>query len=123
MRSNPLVPHDEIALYPSQCLSGVRRQRPSKSEPPRRRYYASRLTQLVEATLEAVGNFLRRIVARSKRRQQAKATCRALRGLDAHALRDLGIDRSEILSVAAEIAGDADPTRVRALQARRGLPF
>jgi uncharacterized protein YjiS (DUF1127 family) len=119
---NPISPHDGIALAAPQCLAGPRRRRPSKSEPRRRRYYASRLPQLFAAALQVVGNWLRRIVARSRRRAQARATCRALSGLDAHALRDLGFDCSEITSVAAEIAGDADPTRVSTLQARQGLP-
>jgi uncharacterized protein YjiS (DUF1127 family) len=37
----------------------------------------------------------------------------ALRGLDAAALRDLGLSRSELESVACEAAGAAEPTRRR----------
>jgi uncharacterized protein YjiS (DUF1127 family) len=69
--------------------------------------------QIVEASLQAVGDLARRMVARLKRRRQARTTYRALCALDARTLRDLGFDRSEILSVAAEVAGDADSTRVR----------
>jgi uncharacterized protein YjiS (DUF1127 family) len=122
MRNSP-HPHDGIALAAPQCLAGAGRRRPSMSDPPRRGYYPSRLPEFFEATLRALGDWVRRIVARSKRRAQARATRRALSSLDAHALRDLGFDRSEITSVAAEIAGDADPTRVSTLQARPGLPF
>jgi hypothetical protein len=38
-----------------------------------------------------------------------------LRSLDDHTLRDLGFDRSELTSVAAEVTGDAVHTRIRAL--------
>jgi uncharacterized protein YjiS (DUF1127 family) len=115
--------HGGIARDPSQSPARIRRRHPSAPELPRSAYRSSRLTQIVAATLQAVGDLVRRMVARSKRRQQARATYLALRGLDARTLRDLGFDRSEILSVAAEVAGDADSTRVRSAQARRGLPF
>jgi hypothetical protein len=72
-----------------------------------------RFAQMLEATLRVVGELVRRMVDRSKRRRLAKATYRALSGLDANALRDLGFHHTEIQSVAAEIAGDAPPTRVR----------
>jgi len=54
-----------------------------------------------------------RIQGEWTRRQQDRATRDALRRLDDHTLRDLGFDRSEIGSVAAEIASRADRTRVR----------
>jgi len=56
------------------------------------------------------------------RRQRAVAQAyRELRSLDARTLRDLGLHDSELMSVATEIHGDADPTRMRTLQSLRGL--
>lgn len=81
------------------------------------------LAEIVKATLKAVGDHVRRTVARWKRQQQARATYLALRALDARTLRDLGFDRSEILSVAAEVAGDADSTRARLVLTRQSQPF
>jgi len=49
-------------------------------------------------------------------RQCERATCRALGGLDARALRDIGLDRSEIGSVAHELA-DPAATRIHVLRA------
>ena len=67
-----------------------------------------------EATLRAAVDGVRRMRAAWKRHRQIMDACDALRQLDAHTLKDLGFDRSEILSVAAEVAGAAEPTRVRA---------
>jgi uncharacterized protein YjiS (DUF1127 family) len=53
--------------------------------------------------------------------RSARATYRALRELDVRTLHDLGLDRSEMRSVAAEIAGESDRTRVQALRTLRAL--
>lgn len=71
------------------------------------------LAEIGKAMLQAVGDHVRRMVARWKRQQQARATYIALRALDGHILRDLGFHRSELMSVAAEVAGVADSTRAR----------
>jgi uncharacterized protein YjiS (DUF1127 family) len=42
---------------------------------------------------------------RHRRRRAMRATLASLDGLDRHLLRDLGLDRSELPSVAAEAAG------------------
>jgi uncharacterized protein YjiS (DUF1127 family) len=64
---------------------------------------------------------VRRILAAWRRQRDEHATYRALSGLDQHTLRDIGFDRSEARSVAAELAGRADPTRARALMTLRSL--
>ncbi len=53
-----------------------------------------------------------------KRRSRA-ATYRSLRQLDNRMLHDLGLDRSEILSVAVEACGDAADTRIFSRPATR----
>jgi hypothetical protein len=81
-------------------------------------YHAARahrsyqLAEIVKATFQAAGDLWRRMVAEWKRRQCAQATYAALHALDPRILRDLGFHRSELLSVAAEVAGVADSTRV-----------
>ncbi len=80
---------------------------------------ASRSTRIVEASLRIAAALARRLVDRWSRWRKAHETFHALRELDARTLRDLGLDRSEILSAVAEIAGDADPTRARSIQALR----
>jgi uncharacterized protein YjiS (DUF1127 family) len=83
-----------------------------------REHRSYQLREIVNAALQAVGDFVRQMITRWKRQQQARATYLALRGLDSHILRDLGFHRSELLSVAAEAVGHADSTR-----ARLGRPF
>jgi uncharacterized protein YjiS (DUF1127 family) len=48
--------------------------------------------------------------------QTARARERALRLLDDRTLRDLGITRSEIASLVAEVDGRAEPTRIAAMR-------
>lgn len=62
--------------------------------------------------LRGVGGFARRVITQWKHRQYARATYAALRGLDSRVLRDLGFHRSELMSIAAEMAGAADSTRL-----------
>jgi uncharacterized protein YjiS (DUF1127 family) len=76
-----------------------------------------RLAEIFAAMVQATAAAGRRMLARWKRKRQARATYVALRGLSERTLRDLGFDRSELLSVATEAAG-GDCTRVR-LQAAR----
>jgi len=52
-------------------------------------------------------------------RQQAASAGAALRGLDDRTLRDIGLHRDEIDSVAAEAAGLAAPTRRSTLRSTR----
>jgi uncharacterized protein YjiS (DUF1127 family) len=87
-----------------------------------RAHRSRQLARIVGTTLRAVAAMARRMYVGWQRSRQAGATYVALHELDARTLRDLGFDRSEILSVAAEVAGNADSTRVRSVQARHGLP-
>jgi uncharacterized protein YjiS (DUF1127 family) len=73
------------------------------------------LGEIIVAVIQAAGAIARRAYARHRRRRQARAIYNALHQLDDRTLRDLGFDRSEIRSVAAEVTGEAERTRVRAL--------
>lgn len=67
------------------------------------------------------GHVCRQVVADWRRRRDEHATYRALSGLDPRTLRDIGLDRSEARSVAAELGGRADRTRAHALMTLRSL--
>jgi uncharacterized protein YjiS (DUF1127 family) len=71
------------------------------------------LAEIIAETVWAVGAFARRAYARYRQRREASAFYEALRQLDDHVLRDLGIDRSELRSVVAEATGAAEHTRLR----------
>jgi len=75
---------------------------------------ATIVTDLARATAGA----LRRAIGNWRRQRDRHATERALRALDARTLRDLGFDPSEVRSVAMELSGGAEPTRVQALRLR-----
>ena len=66
--------------------------------------------------LRGSGVAARRLLVRWRQRRDAARTATALRALDRRALRDLGLDRSEVDSVAAETSGGA--ARTRGLAAR-----
>ena len=80
------------------------------------------LSKLIIAAIQPVAAIVRRAHARHRQRQAAKAIYDTLWDLDDRTLRDLGLDRSEITSVAAEVTGGAEPTRVRALLMSHTLP-
>jgi uncharacterized protein YjiS (DUF1127 family) len=80
-----------------------------------RAYRSVILGEFIVAAIQAVGAIARRAYARQRQRRQATAIHDALRRLDDRALRDLGFDRSETRSVAAEVTGEAEHTRVRAI--------
>ncbi len=67
----------------------------------------------------ALADALRRRAERQAIRRRAQSTEQALAALDARTLRDLGVTRSEIRSVANEMAGDIDPTQRRLAQLHR----
>jgi uncharacterized protein YjiS (DUF1127 family) len=80
------------------------------------------LGEVIIAMIRSVVAVVRGVYAHLQQRRQARAIEDALRELDDHTLRDLGFDRGEIASVAAEATGDAERTRVRVLLMSHGLP-
>ena len=60
-----------------------------------------------------------RLVAAWQRQRLHRATVATLGGLDDRTLHDLGLHRSEIGGVAAEVAGSAEPTYLRVQLAHR----
>jgi uncharacterized protein YjiS (DUF1127 family) len=73
------------------------------------------LGEIIAAAIQAAGAIARRTYTRYRQRRQARAIYEALHQLNDHTLRDLGLDRSEITSVAAEVTGEAERTRVRVI--------
>jgi uncharacterized protein YjiS (DUF1127 family) len=69
------------------------------------------LRTIIVAAIGAVVAFVRRVRAHHQQRQHAGAVYDALRELDDRTLHDLGLDRSEITSIAAEVTGSAEATR------------
>ena len=57
-----------------------------------------------------------RVMRRLATARRRRATVLTLQSLDAHTLRDLGLDRSEIPSAVAELLGEVDVTRARLFQ-------
>ncbi|MGH6624707.1 MAG: DUF1127 domain-containing protein [Burkholderiaceae bacterium] len=83
-------------------------------------YRTAGLRELVADCSKWVVGMTRRLVDAWCRYQLARATYRALRGLDERTLHDIGFHRSEIFSVAAEIGGAVEATRIHALSTSRG---
>jgi uncharacterized protein YjiS (DUF1127 family) len=75
---------------------------------------------LFELASAAVDSIYRAIVA-WRRWRDRRATEQALRSLDAHTLRDIGFDPSEVRSVAEELHEGAEPSRTHALMRLRYL--
>jgi uncharacterized protein YjiS (DUF1127 family) len=65
----------------------------------------------VASAMRALADALRARAAERRRRRLARETFVVLNGLDGRTLRDLGFHRSEIASVANEVAGLAETTR------------
>ena len=81
----------------------------------------SRLLGDIAASIwRPVAQRLRHLLKQARQRRMARATYLALRGLDARTLHDIGLHRSEILSVALELGGAFQATRVHSTRAPRG---
>ncbi|HXX86299.1 MAG TPA: DUF1127 domain-containing protein [Casimicrobiaceae bacterium] len=66
------------------------------------------------AAIQGAGAIARRVYARRRQRGEARTTYDTLQQLDDRELRDLGLDRSELASIAAEVTGAVESTRTRA---------
>ena len=64
-----------------------------------------------------------RMVAAERRRTRIRETVLRLVRLDARALHDIGLHPSEIRSLAGEIAGLAEVTRVHSARSLGGMPM
>jgi uncharacterized protein YjiS (DUF1127 family) len=73
------------------------------------------LAEIIAALMTAMNDAIRGVIARWERSRSERETFQALRALDARTLRDLGMDASELRSVAMEVSGATDPTRAHAL--------
>ncbi len=82
----------------------------------RARAISAPLVDLARSTARAVNV----AVATWRTQQLARATTRALAALDARALRDIGLHRSELASVGAEVAGLIERHRVHELRSTKG---
>ena len=126
----PAIPGDEaghgvrpmLAMHGFGDAAGAARLSTYEIDRTARAHRALLLGELAVATIRAVAAFARRARARRERHRQAAAIREALGQLDDRALHDLGFDRSEIASIAAEATGGAERTRVRALSASHGFP-
>ena len=78
---------------------------------------AAALAAMIAATYDAVREMARRANERRRQRRHARITYDTLSHLDDHTLRDLGFDRLEISSLAAEASGRVESTRIRTLRA------
>jgi uncharacterized protein YjiS (DUF1127 family) len=101
------------------AVAGIEQRLKSARARPRAQVRLNGLAAVLDPIRGAVGDLVRSVVAWWKRRREASATYAALAELDARTLHDLGFDRSELSSVAAEIAGQIDSDRTRAHAVRR----
>jgi len=80
----------------------------------RRRGLAASSARLAARVLARLADAAEQLSQQWLRDRERRRTERALRGLDARGLRDIGFTRGEISSVAAEAAGEIEATRQRA---------
>jgi GNAT superfamily N-acetyltransferase/uncharacterized protein YjiS (DUF1127 family) len=116
--------HDSVSLYQELSANGldaaaVGRVGPFERMDSFRVYRDARarqavaIAQVLASALRSVSAVVSRALATYRQQRHARDTYLALRKLDAWTLRDLGFDRSELSSVAAEVTGAADRTRAR----------
>ena len=78
------------------------------------------LGEFAAIAVEAVADVARALVQRYREMRRAAVVREALHQLDDRTLHDLGIDRSEIASIAAESAGAAEESRAQIVRAPTG---
>ncbi len=84
---------------PHSVLDGIELQHQARG------HRARSVSKIVASALGALAAGMRQLYTSWQRQQRVSATFRALSALDTRTLRDLGIDRSEILSLANAAAG------------------
>jgi uncharacterized protein YjiS (DUF1127 family) len=70
---------------------------------------------------EAIAEALHGVARRWRQKRELRRTYEALSGLDARTLKDIGFGDHEASSIAAELAGRAERTRIQALRSLREL--
>jgi uncharacterized protein YjiS (DUF1127 family) len=80
------------------------------------------LGEIVVAMIQAVGAIAGRLYARHRQRQMEKTIYNQLQRLDDRTLHDIGLDRCEMRSVAAEWTRKVDRTRMRSPGTSHSLP-
>jgi uncharacterized protein YjiS (DUF1127 family) len=98
-------------------FDGPARPQPSSYERQQaaRRLRARLLGRIIARAARGIVTLLRGVSERYRAHREARLAYEALRELDDRALRDLGLDRSEIGSVSAEAAGMTERTRMLSL--------
>lgn len=123
------TPH-EVAVAATDAMPAddpvVARSIARRSSSPALHRVASRLrSRLVGEAFIAAADVIARMLRRARdawrARRLAESTRSKLGELDDRMLRDLGLDRSEIASMGAELGGRAETTRVHALLAAHGV--
>lgn len=89
-------------------------------EAPARAARARQVAQIAMTVWRAIAMHLKQRLQLARQRRQAHATYEVLRGLDARTLQDIGLHRSEVLSVALELGGASETTRVQSMRTTRG---
>jgi uncharacterized protein YjiS (DUF1127 family) len=84
-------------------------------------YKTEGMRDLFASVSHWVAGLTRRYLDAWRQYRLARNTFNALRALDARTLRDVGLDRSELDSISAEIIGRTDLTRMQALRSLRAL--
>jgi len=110
-RASRALVSSAFANVPTSDTASSARPTSYQSHQAARAHRSFTLGEIVVAAIQATVAIARRAQARHRQRREVMATCDALRRLDDHLLRDLGFDRSEIRSVAAEATRKAAYTR------------
>jgi uncharacterized protein YjiS (DUF1127 family) len=123
-----LPPAEEIDAYARRTLAAngfgdaaigcIEQHQRLSSHAPHQTARADRSAALARALVaasRALGALVSRKYAVWRRQRLARVTYLALQRLDARTLRDLGLDRSELASITAELTSSAELTRARTI--------
>ena len=129
---DPLSSHEQVEVWTRHAVAAngfgatpevVSLTKPSASDVQKaaRAYRSYALGEILVALMAHVAEIGREVAARWAKRRRARDVNAAFGELDDRALHDLGMHRSEIGSLAAEVTGDAERTRMLALLTRNGF--